>query len=101
MRKPVGHWLSVLIPLSTIPLVPLVMMIRTGSRDLSGDGGMALTTVEGFALAQFIIVILRFRSLIFKSGTEELMMNAIPFIQPDRGCPTFTVSSKSLAYFSI
>jgi len=75
-RKPVGHWLSALIPLSTIPLVPLVMMIRIGSRALLGDGWMALATVEGFALAQFIVAILMFRGLIFKRGTDELMMNA-------------------------
>ena len=73
-RKPVGHWLSALIPLSTIQLVPLAMMIRTGSRVLSGDGWMALVTVEGFALVQFIVAILMFRGLIFKRGTDELMM---------------------------
>ena len=79
-RKPVGHWLSALIPLSTIPLVPLVMMIRIGSRALSGDGWMALATVEGFALAQFIVAILMFRGLIFKRGTDELMMPMIGFV---------------------
>jgi hypothetical protein len=52
------------------------MMIRTGSRALFGDGWMALATVEGFALAQFIVAILMFRGLIFKRGTDELMMNA-------------------------
>lgn len=79
-RKPVGHWLSALIPLSTIPLVPLAMMIRTGSRALSGDGWMVLATVEGFALAQFIMAILMFRGLIFKRGTDELMMPGIGFV---------------------
>ncbi|MEA1894350.1 MAG: hypothetical protein U9N36_03925 [Euryarchaeota archaeon] len=85
-RKPVGHWLSALIPLITIPLVPLVMMIRIGSGALSGGGWMALATVEGFALVQFIVAILMFRGLIFKRGTDELMMNTkkIPFIQPDK-----------------
>ena len=78
-RKPVGHWLSALIPLFTIPLVPLVMMIRIGSIALSGDGWMVLATVEGFALAQFIVAILMFRGLIFKRGTDELMMPGIGF----------------------
>jgi len=78
-RKPVGHWLSALIPLSTIPLVPLVMMIRIGSIALSGDGWVALVTVEGFALTQFIVAILMFRGLIFKRGTDELMMPGIGF----------------------
>jgi SAM-dependent methyltransferase len=79
-RKPVGHWLSALIPLITIPLVPLVMMIRIGSRALLGDGWMALATVEGFALASFIVAILMFRGLIFKRGTDELMMPGIGFL---------------------
>ena len=79
-RKPVGHWLSALIPLTTIPLVPLVMMIRIGSIALSGDGWMVLATVEGFALAQFIVAILMFRGLIFKRGTDELMMPGIGFM---------------------
>lgn len=79
-RKPVGHWLSALIPLITIPLVPLVMMIRIGSIALSGDGWVALATVEGFALAQFIVAILMFRGLIFKRGTDELIMPGIGFL---------------------
>ncbi len=79
-RKPVGHWLSALIPLISIPLVPFAMMIRTGSRALLGDGWMVLATVEGFALAQFIVAILMFRGLIFKRGTGELMMPGIGFM---------------------
>jgi hypothetical protein len=79
-QKPVGHWLSALIPLSTIPLVPLVMMIRIGSIALSGDGWMALATVEVFALTQFIVAILMFRGLIFKRGTDELVMPRIGFM---------------------
>lgn len=79
-RKPVGHWLSALIPLISIPLVPFAMMIRTGSRALLGDGWMVLATVEGFALAQFIVAILMFRGLIFKRGTGELVMPGIGFM---------------------
>ena len=79
-RKPVGHWLSALIPLISIPLVPFAMMMRTGSRALLGDGWMVLVTVEGFALAQFIVAILMFRGLIFKRGTGELVMPGIGFM---------------------
>ncbi|MGP8329367.1 MAG: class I SAM-dependent methyltransferase [Methanosarcinaceae archaeon] len=104
-RKPVGHWLSVLIPLTTIPLVPLVMMIRTGSCALLGDGWMALATVEGFALAQFIVAILMFRGLIFKRGTDELMMPGIGFVimrmvlrvREIRGKPERTLRQMKLA----
>ena len=104
-RKPVGHWLSVLIPLTTIPLVPLVMMIRIGSRALLGDGWMALATVEGFALAQFIVAILMFRGLIFKRGTDELMMPGIGFVimrmvlrvREIRGKPERTLRQMKLA----
>ena len=104
-RKPVGHWISALIPLSTIPLVPLVMMIRIGSIALSGDGWMVLATVEGFALAQFIVAILMFRGLIFKRGTDELMMPGIGFmimrmvlrVREIRGKPERTLRQMKLA----
>ena len=104
-RKPIGHRLSALIPLSTIPLVPLVMMIRIGSRALLGDGWMALATVEGFALAQFIVAILMFRGLIFKRGTDELMMPGIGFaimrmvlrVREIRGKPERTLRQMKLA----
>ena len=104
-RNPVGHWLSALIPLSTIPLVPLVMMIRIGSIALSGDGWMVLATVEGFALAQFIVTILMFRGLIFKRGTGELMMPGIGFaimrmvlrVREIRGKPERTLRQMKLA----
>ncbi len=79
-RKPVGHWLSALIPLISIPLVPFAMMMRTGSRALLGDGWVVLATVEGFALVQFIVAILMFRGLIFKRGTGELVMPGIGFM---------------------
>ncbi len=41
---------------------------------------MALATVEGFALAQFIVAILMFRGLIFKRGTDDLKMPGIGFL---------------------
>ncbi len=104
-RNPVGHWLSALIPLSTIPLVHLVMMKRIGSIALSGDGWMVLATVEGFALAQFIVAILMFRGLIFKRGTGELMMPGIGFaimrivlrVREIRGKPERTLRQMKLA----
>jgi len=104
-RKPVGHWLSALIPLFTIPLVPLVMMIRIGSTALAGDGWIVLATVDGFALAQFIVAILMFRGLIFKRGTDELMMPGIGFaimrlvlrVREIRGKPENTLRRMEIA----
>ncbi len=80
VQKPVGHWLSALIPHSTIQPIPVAMVVMTGSGAVIAEGGIAFATVEGFALAQFIVAILMFRGLIFKRETDELMMPGIGFM---------------------
>ena len=66
---------------------------------------MVLATVEGFAIAQFTVAIMMFRGLIFKRGTDELMMPGIGFgimrmvlrVREIRGKPERTLRQMKLA----
>ncbi len=78
-NKPVWHWLAALIPLIVIPLTPIIMIYHLGLTVFLTDKMAILMIFEGIAVAQFIVAILMFRGLIFKRGTEELMMPRIGF----------------------
>ena len=78
-RKPVGHWLSASIPLIGIPLIPVAMIIHIGFETFLTERIIAFTTMEVFALAQFIVAVLMFRGLIFKRGTDKQKMPRIGF----------------------
>jgi precorrin-6B methylase 2 len=104
-QKPVGHGFCALIPLSTTPLIPVAMVVMTGSGAVIAEGGIAFATVEGFAFAQFIVAILMFRGLIFKRGTDKLMIPGIGFVmmrmvlrvREIRGKPERTLRQMKLA----
>jgi protein-L-isoaspartate O-methyltransferase len=78
--KPTGHWLSALIPLIAIPLIPVAMISHSGLDAFLARGISPFVTMEGFAIAQLVLGVLMFRGLIFKRGTERLMMPAIGFV---------------------
>ncbi len=78
--KPIGHWLSALIPLITIPLIPAAMISHSGFEAFLARGMTPFATMEGFAIAQLVLGILMFRGLIFKRGEGRLMMPAIGFV---------------------
>ena len=78
--KPIGHWLSALIPLIAIPLIPVAMISHSGFEAFLARGRAPFATMEGFAIAQLVLGVLMFRGLIFKRGTERLMMPAIGFV---------------------
>ena len=65
-RKPVGHWLAVLLPLMIVPLTPLVMLHEKGSQWLQGDRLTIFVIFQVIAIAQVILAILMFKGLIFK-----------------------------------
>lgn len=77
MRKPFGHWLSALIPLSAIIFIPIAMISHSGFETFLAKGVIPFTTMECFALAQLVFAVLMFRGLIFKRGTDRLMMPGI------------------------
>ncbi len=78
--KPIGHWLSALIPLIAIPLIPVAMIGHSGLEAFLAKGRVPFVTMEGFALAQLVLGVLMFRGLIFKRGEGRLMMPAIGFV---------------------
>ena len=78
-RKPIGHWLSALIPLIAIPLIPVAMISHSGFEAFLVRGMAPFVTMEGFAIAQLVLGVLMFRNLIFKRGEGRLMMPAIGF----------------------
>jgi SAM-dependent methyltransferase len=78
--KPIGHWLSALIPLIAIPLVPVAMISHSGFEAFLDRGMPPFVTMEGFAIAQLVVGVLMFRGLIFKRGEGRLMMPAIGFV---------------------
>lgn len=78
--KPIGHWLSALIPLIAIPFIPVAMISHSGLEAFLARGMPPFATMEGFAIAQLVLGVLMFRGLIFKRGTERLMMPAIGFV---------------------
>jgi len=78
--KPTGHWLSALIPLIALPLIPVAMISHSGFEAFLARGMAPFVTMEGFAIAQLVLGVLMFRGLIFKRGTERLMMPAIGFV---------------------
>ena len=78
--KAVGHWLSALIPLIAIPLIPVAMIGHSGLEAFLARGMSPFVTMEGFAIAQLLLGVLMFRSLIFKRGTGKLMMPATGFV---------------------
>ena len=79
-RKPIGHWLSALIPLIGIPFIPAAMISHSGLDAFLVRGMVPLATMEGFAIAQLVLGVLMFRGLIFKRGEDRLMMPAIGFV---------------------
>ena len=78
--KPTGHWLSVLLPLISIPFIPAAMISHSGFEAFLARGMVPLVTMEGFAIVQLVLGVLMFRGLIFKRGTERLMMPAFGFM---------------------
>ena len=78
--KPIGHWLSALIPLVSIPLIPVAMIGHSGFEAFLARGMAPFVTMEGFAIAQLVLGVLMFRGLIFKRGEGRLMMPAIGFV---------------------
>jgi|GEM_PF-2658913 len=77
--KPVWHWLAALIPLIVIPLTPIIMIYHLGLRMFLMEKMAIFMIFEGIAVAQSILAILMFRGLIFKRGTDKLMMPGIGF----------------------
>ncbi len=58
VRKPVGHWLAVLLPLVILPLTPLIMISEKGLEWLQEMDKMIIFIIfEVLAIAQFIIAI--------------------------------------------
>ena len=58
VRKPVGHWLAVLLPLVILPLTPLIMISERGLEWLQEMDKMIIFIIfEVLAIAQFIIAI--------------------------------------------
>lgn len=78
--KPVGHWLSALIPLISIPFIPAAMISHSGFEAFLARGMPPFVTMEGFAIAQLVLAVLMFRGLIFERGEGRLMMPAIGFV---------------------
>ncbi len=78
--KPIGHWLSALIPLISIPFIPAAMISHSGFEAFLAKGMAPFVTMEGFAIAQLVLGVLMFRGLIFKRGEGRLMMPAIGFV---------------------
>jgi hypothetical protein len=78
--KPIGHWLSALIPLISIPFIPVAMISHSGFEAFLARGRVPFVTMEGFAIAQLVLGVLMFRGLIFKRGEGRLMMPAIGFV---------------------
>jgi len=78
-NKPVWHWLAALIPLIVIPLTLIIMIYHLGLTVFLTDKMAIFMVFDGIAVAQFVLAILMFRGLIFKRGTEELMMPRIGF----------------------
>ena len=79
-RKPIGHWLSALIPLIAIPFIPVAMISHSGFEAFLTRGMAPFVTMEGFAIAQLVLAVLMFRGLIFKRGEGRLMMPAVGFV---------------------
>lgn len=77
--KPLWHWLAALTPLIVIPLTPIIMIYHLGLTVFLTDKMAIFMVFDSIAIAQFIVAILMFRGLIFKRGTEELMMPHIGF----------------------
>lgn len=80
MGKPISHWLSILIPLISVPFIPAAMIGHSGFEDFLARGMVPLVTMEGFAIVQLVLGVLMFRGLIFKRGTERLMMPSVGFV---------------------
>ncbi|RJS75209.1 hypothetical protein CW714_00595 [Methanophagales archaeon] len=72
--KPAWHWLAALIPLIIIPLTLIVMILHLGLGTFLVEKMTPFMLFEGIAVAQFIVAILMFRSLIFKRGTDKQKM---------------------------
>ena len=77
--KPLWHWLAALIPLIIIPLTPIIMIYHLGLTVFLTDKMAIFMVFDGIAAAQFIVAILMFRGLIFKRGTDKLMMPGVGF----------------------
>lgn len=58
VRKPVGHWLAVLLPLVILPLTPLIMISERGLEWLQEMDKLIIFIIfEVLAIAQFIMAI--------------------------------------------
>ena len=79
-RKPIGHWLAAVIPAVAILVIPIAMISHIGLEALLAERILAFATMEGFAIAQLVLAVLMFRSLIFKRGEDRLMMPGIGFL---------------------
>ena len=78
-EKSVWHWLAATAPLIIIPLTPIVMIHHLGLKVFLTEKMAIFMIFECIAVAQFIVAILMFRGLIFKCGTDKLMMPRIGF----------------------
>ena len=78
--KPIGHWLAALIPLISIPIIPIFMISHSGFETFLAEGMIPFITMECFAVTQFVLGVLMFRGLIFKRGEATLMMPGIGFM---------------------
>ena len=78
-EKSVWHWLAATAPLIIIPLTPIVMIHHLGLKVFLTEKMAIFMIFEYIAVAQFIVAILMFRGLIFKCGTDKLMMPRIGF----------------------
>ena len=78
-EKSVWHWLAATAPLIIIPLTPIVMIHHLGLNVFLTEKMAIFMIFECIAVAQFIVAILMFRGLIFKCGTDKLMMPGVGF----------------------
>jgi len=78
-EKSVWHWLAATAPLIIIPLTPIVMIHHLGLKVFLTEKMAIFMIFECIAIAQFILAILMFRGLIFKCGTDKLMMPGVGF----------------------
>lgn len=61
--KPIGHWLAALIPLISIPIMPVPMVIMLGSEMFQPGYLSVLIIFVGLAVAQIYCAVLMFNAL--------------------------------------
>ncbi len=63
VRKPVGHWLAIILPLVLLPLTPLIMTSERGLEWLQEMDRLTIFIIyEVLAIAQFITAITIYKS---------------------------------------